>query len=629
MAYNVLNPIMSAYMGGGVKVYTDLDPIDPETVGRANVPAMLTWATQHKLSIFVMLFTITISGATWMETIYDPKPAFIDVRYLAHLQQLSKVGLVLDQDQLHATGRTKRWIKHWSRYFAVEKTTTTSRSIFNGNRLSEKCKSPPNVNLLTQPEILALMQRMLETGSKLYFIEADLRHWFHQIKVCEHLQKFFGLIFKINNRLLWFVWRCLPMGWSWSPAIAQACGWTCLLFTRRGQDQLFDFDTLKRDPNSLPRWVNSKSGKSFAVVYYDNLLVVSTDSDETDVIEKRLRTNIAATALNVEIKGQLNRSIDQVTYLGMQVVIARSEGKPVLQVHPSKLEKWGQTTLKDEDTCRTYASFVGRVLFFASLEHPNLRLSTIGKAGLQMAQQVGVLAHREGWDHRMKKPDGLTNAWSRVMSSAENPVLVRCREEGARHATTVLATDASSEGWGIVVFDESGTHMKSSDGDTWREEDKRWLLRSSADEHIFYKELRAVLYGLSRLPDDASAIVVVDNAAVAWVLRNGFSRTLLGNALLKSSEHLLHKIHDVVLVVSHDNPADSPSRGTDVEADRVERMAIAIELHYKGVRWASRRDTNMPWSSHRHVEPDVPDAIGPDDECDEAQEPDSQSATFV
>jgi hypothetical protein len=419
MAYNALNPIMSAYMGGGVKVYTDLDPIDPETVGRANVPAMLTWAMRHKLTIFVMLFTITISGATWMESINDPKPAFIDARYLAHLQQLSKVGLVLDRDQLQALGHTKRWIRHWSRYFAVEKTATTSRS------------------------------------------------------------------------------------------------------------------------------------------------------NETDVIEKRIRTNIAATALNVEIKGKINRSTDKVTYLGMQVAIARSDTKPVLHVYPSKLDKWSQTILKDEDTCRAYASFVGRVLFFASLEHPNLRMSTIGKAGLQMAQQVGVLAHRHGWDHRMTLPDGLVNAWARVLSSAENPVQVRCRDERAVHATTVLATDASSEGWGIVVFDVSGKHMMSSDGDSWRAEDKRWLLRSSADEHIFYKELRAVLYGLSRLPDDASAIVVVDNAAVAWVLRNGFSRTLLGNALLKSSEHLLHKIHDVVLVVSHDNPADSPSRGKDVEADRV------------------------------------------------------------
>jgi hypothetical protein len=478
MAYNALNPIMSAYMGGGVKVYTDLDPIDPETVGRANVPAMLTWAMQHKLTIFVMLFTITISGATWMESINDPKPAFIDARYLAHLQQLSKVGLVLDRDQLQALGHTKRWIRHWSRYFAVEKTATTSRSIFNGNRLSEKCKSPPNVNLLTQPEVLALVQRMLETGKELYFIEADLRHWFHQIKVCKALQKFFGLIFRINNRLLWFVWRCLPMGWSWSPAIAQACGWTCLLFTNKSQDQLFDLETLSRNTNSLPRWVNSKSGRSFAVVYYDNLLVVSTDANETDVIEKRIRTNIAATALNVEIKGKINRSTDKVTYLGMQVAIARSDTKPVLHVYPSKLDKWSQTILKDEDTCRAYASFVGRVLFFASLEHPNLRMSTIGKAGLQMAQQVGVLAHRHGWDHRMTLPDGLVNAWARVLSSAENPVQVRCRDERAVHATTVLATDASSEGWGIVVFDVSGKHMMSSDGDSWRAEDKRWLLRS-------------------------------------------------------------------------------------------------------------------------------------------------------
>jgi hypothetical protein len=108
-------------------------------------------------------------ATTWMETIYDPKPAFIDVRYLAHLQQLSKVGLVLDQDQLHATGRTKRWIKHWSRYFAVEKTTTTSRSIFNGNRLSEKCKGGAYPrDTPTFEALMHALQRRIKASRSLY-----------------------------------------------------------------------------------------------------------------------------------------------------------------------------------------------------------------------------------------------------------------------------------------------------------------------------------------------------------------------------------------------------------------------------------------------------------------------------
>jgi hypothetical protein len=618
MAYNFLNPILSAYMGGGVKVYTDLDPIDPKTVGRANVPLMLSWATKQKLTIFMLLFSITLSGAGWMEGINDPTPAYIDPRYLPHLYQLCKVGLTLSQDEMKLKGKTKRWVRHWSRYFAVEKTATTSRSIFNGNRLSQKCRSPPNVNLLTQPEILVLMQKMLETGKKLHFIEADLRHWFHQIKVCEALQKFFGLIFQVNKQLIWFVWRCIPMGWSWSPAIAQACGWMCLLFWQDGQDEIFDMDALRRDTDSLPRWLISKTGHSLAVVYYDNILVVSTDADEADAIEKRLRSNIADTALNVEIKGQINRSTDSVTYLGMKINVDRSRRRPVFRVYPSKLDKWAESKIQDIDSCRGYASFVGRILFFASLEHPNLRLSSIGQSGLRMAQTVGVLAHRHGWDHQMAQPEGLKDAWARVLRSADDPIVVRCRAEHARHATMVLATDASSDGWGIAFFDATGKHMTFSDGDSWRSEDKRLGLRSGDEEHIFYKELRAVLYGLSKLPDSETATVVVDNAAVAWVLRNGFSRTVLGNALLQSHQHVLHKIHDVVLVVSNDNPADSPSRGQDVEPERVTRMVTAIELHNKGVRWASCRDSTMPWSSHRHVEPDVSDALGPDEECEDS-----------
>jgi hypothetical protein len=48
-------------------------------------------------------------------------------------------------------------------------------------------------------------------------VECDLRHWFHQIKVDPELSRIFGLR---DNEEYW-EWATLPMGWSWSPAIAQ------------------------------------------------------------------------------------------------------------------------------------------------------------------------------------------------------------------------------------------------------------------------------------------------------------------------------------------------------------------------------------------------------------------------
>jgi hypothetical protein len=82
---------------------------------------------------------------------------------------------------------------------------------------------------------------------------------------------------------------------------------------------------------------------------------------------------------------------------------------------------------------------------------------------------------------------------------------------------------------------------------------------------------------------------VVVNAAVAWVLRNGFSLAESANRLLEQHRHLLERIYDVCLVLSTDNPADRPSRGEPMEAQRIVNLNHAIASHFAGARWASQR----------------------------------------
>jgi hypothetical protein len=617
MDYAFLNPILAAYMGGGVKVYTPLDPIDPDTVGRANSRRMEAWAIAARLTIFATLFSVIAIGAHWMDNIDDVTPVYIDPRYLAHMQELTRIGLVADQAAMGTRGFKMTWIRFWNRYFAVEKTAETSRSIVNGRRLSERCPSPPNVNLLTQPEVIQLLRERLGGSKKLYFIELDLRHWFHQIAVCEALQRFFGLMMRVGPQVVWFAWKCLPMGWSWSPAIAQAAGWMCLLFVPEEQKPIFDMSLMREDSSSLPRWLTSTSKKSFALVYYDNILVVSTDLNECDTIEARLRLNVSAEQLNVEIKGELHRSVDNVKYLGMEIVICRDAGKPHMLITPAKVDKWATSELKSQDTCRNYASFVGRVLFVASLRDPNLRRTPLGKIGIELARVVGRTAHARGWNTVIPRPKGLKEAWTQVLSTKTNPIRVEQQTRFRTGRVVLLATDASSKGWGYALYTCGSTNPEEEMGGIWSELKTHPILESPPNEHIFYKELRAALYGLSKIPEGTIATLVVDNAAVAWVLRNGFCRTQAGNDLLQQYEHLLQRIHDVVLVVSNDNPADDPSRGLPVTAERTERMLTAIELHQKGIRWASERQPNALWAGYRHVEPPEADDLGPDDEQDE------------
>jgi hypothetical protein len=79
----------------------------------------------------------------------------------------------------------------------------------------------------------------------------------------------------------------------------------------------------------------------------------------------------------------------------MAIVIKSNEGSPAeVMVRPSKIEKWAESKLEAEDSCRHYAPFVGRAMFMASLEHPNLQLSSIGGRAVKLARCIGKQASR-------------------------------------------------------------------------------------------------------------------------------------------------------------------------------------------------------------------------------------------
>ena len=86
--------------------------------------------------------------------------------------------------------------------------------------------------------------------------------------------------------------------------------------------------------------------------------------------------------LNVEIKGDFNTSCNTVRYLGMDVLIRRERGNLELSVRPAKLERWVQKVVADEDSCRNYASIVGKILFYAALRNQNLQCSELGQEGI-------------------------------------------------------------------------------------------------------------------------------------------------------------------------------------------------------------------------------------------------------
>ena len=120
---------------------------------------------------------------------------------------------------------------------------------------------------------------------KWYAINIDLRHWFHEIPLPRRYQGIFGLSLTDRDNEYgeyYIVPRAFPMGWSFSPIIAQAMTWS-LVLSKHPSDPDFpvaaDLDLQElRKHTELFSWVPLKGGGGIFVLL-DNILVVTPRED--------------------------------------------------------------------------------------------------------------------------------------------------------------------------------------------------------------------------------------------------------------------------------------------------------------------------------------------------------------
>ena len=113
----------------------------------------------------------------------------------------------------------------------------------------------------------------------------------------------------------------------------------------------------------------------------------------------------------------------------------------------------------------------------------------------------------------MSAPVELEPTWNRVCDEGQFHAVVESARPGHASANVILATDASMTGWGVNVIELQSMNVLSRAGGPWCGRPGHDLLISEKTEHIFYKELKACLFGLCKLDADAKAVIVVDNAA--------------------------------------------------------------------------------------------------------------------
>jgi hypothetical protein len=193
------------------------------------------------------------------------------------------------------------------------KGTDGVRAIFNGKRFSSRCATPPPTNL---PDINVLFAALLRLPGKITMVEGDVRHFFHQIKLHYDISRFFC----IRMHQKFWRWATLPMGWSWSPFIAQSISFGVIIETLSDCGESV---SMYRDLHVPPSLIEIP-GRLVAAVWYDNILLATNDANLALRFYQKLKkltdkANLEMKEWNIHHPRSMMKSSECMpTYLGME-----------------------------------------------------------------------------------------------------------------------------------------------------------------------------------------------------------------------------------------------------------------------------------------------------------------------
>ena len=486
--------------------------------------------------------------------------------------------------------------KHFAYYFAVPKGENMARAIWNGRTLSRTCRAPPAVNLPFLPDLINRLVQLSACGD-LHILTGDWRHFFHTIRVSVQLSMYFGVAMESGGgKVRAFRWSTLPMGWSFSPWIAQTVGWAAILHHEPDEEQLFD---VPDDLTQLPTFIGIKGG-GFVCLYYDNILAANVDHAIMEKVLHRLQRNFGGqeSGFNMETNyltlHTARRQRDPetpATYLGADFGLSAKWSRTGKKISALR---WAQTLKKhtkwltmnpvwtEKFTARNLASYIGKILWRHSISlRPLCAMAPVIKILRRIAKHR--TASKCSWDDATfvlseEEITVMTLHWDLVRANAPHSGAV---ETVKSHRVRVVS-DSSDDAWGYLIFNELG-RMDSEHGHQWSE--------TIGARHIFIKELFAAVFAirhcLATFPKSLEIHIGIDNTAAAAALRNMYSGNVMACEVLDklSAELSAHNasIH-VHGLRSEDNASDPASRGKTASKELVKecfRIMLAAEKGHR------------------------------------------------
>ncbi len=282
-----------------------LDPVPRDLVGRLDVRAVINVAPKFARDILQYLLHQTEQGSKQLQC-REPEafkamielkglPRFqLDDRMLGHMEALADVancGLLKESGRpsrandpaLIRTSKPEDLVRKKLLHagaFTVPKSgvdPTDNRPLLRfiiDARLANAVFKTCGPMLVFQVEaLLATTSRLSQDSRGWYAISADLRHWFHQIKIPDHWQEHF----RMSHHAQTWVPTTLPMGFNSAAAIAQAAFWAIILRGLHGDGQTATARRMrlgipKLDESVYPHWLPLDCGGGVFVLI-DNVFV--------------------------------------------------------------------------------------------------------------------------------------------------------------------------------------------------------------------------------------------------------------------------------------------------------------------------------------------------------------------
>jgi hypothetical protein len=573
-------------------VRTGPKPLDPiHIAGGTNVRLLLKSAEKRGALFATLLLSIIIDpqGSLMRDIAQDGRSIrFTNKKYAGHFDDLAQWKLLEET--------APEDIRYFNTYFGVPKSEEVDRAIFNGKNLSKLCPTPPPVNLADITRIIEEIGTC-NCHKGLWFVMGDIRHWFHQLPVSEALSRYFGLA--LGEKC--FRWTCLPMGWSYSPAIAQAAAWTMLAHREDEEPAYIFIDGLENSPAFLPLFNSSSRRVGTVFLYYDNYLVVSECPATAQAMHIRIMRNARLFSIILKEHALIPRSAllgpTPPVFLGMEISLDYKRGR---DASPTHRLRWRPKPRKIEQptmlvwAARSLAAIIGQCLFCRLVSLQPLGSENSTRQVLSILRRTSKEAWRTTWNTAMitLRPEELTAIQDEVVFATS-----RVWHYAVAPPTSwgYVASDASSEMWGFVFYDETGSVTASSGPRVFPPDIK--------ENHIFIKELYAAIEGckaqMNLSPFLQRIHIAVDNTAVAAVLRRRYSSNMKATSMMAALTIDLR----VVIIPSAANVADSPSRGSPLELHRITDTWNAFKADSDGLRLGSApRHPNNQTGRLRHSE---------------------------